>query len=302
MSEEKNYILAEADYVVGMKYKDIAAKYGVSINTVKSWKKRYAWSRNKKTKSTQKGCTQNKKGAHKKEAVAEDVSQVVINDELTDQQQLFCLYQSRMFNYTKAYMKAYPGCTYASAAVLGSRLMKNPVIRKEIEQLKQNHMNRELLKQEDIFQKFMDIAFADVTDYVSFGRENIQVMGAFGPIMVENKETGEKEVLEKEVNTVKFKQSEKVDGTLITEVKQGKDGASIKLVDKMKALQWIADHMDMATAEQKAKIEQINARTEQIRNNDNDDGEDGVVIVNDAPKDIGYSDTEIPSDIQQQDN
>nr|DAY95455.1 MAG TPA: Terminase small subunit [Caudoviricetes sp.] len=141
-----------------MKYKDIAAKYEVSINTVKSWKKRYAWSRNKKTGCIQKGCTQNKKGAHKKEAVAEDVSQVVINDELTDQQQLFCLYQSRMFNYTKAYMKAYPGCTYASAAVLGSRLMKNPVIRKEIEQLKQNHMNRELLKQEDIFQKYMDIA------------------------------------------------------------------------------------------------------------------------------------------------
>lgn len=271
MNEEKNYILAESDYVAGMKYKDIATKYGVSINTVKSWKKRYAWSRNKKTKCIKKGCTQNKKGAHKKEAVAEDVSQVVINDELTDQQQLFCLYQSRMFNYTKAYMKAYPGCTYASAAVLGSRLMKNPVIRKEIEQLKQNHMNRELLKQEDIFQKFMDIAFADVTDYVSFGRENIQVM-------VENKETGEKEVLEKEVNTVKFKQSEDVDGTLITEVKQGKDGASIKLVDKMKALQWLADHMDIATAEQKAKIEQIRAKTAIMSGTSEEETEDDGFI------------------------
>ena len=124
MSEEKNYILAEADYVAGMKYKDIAAKYDVSINTVKSWKKRYAWSRDKKS-CTKKGCTQNKKGAHKKEAVAEDVEQVVSNDQLTDQQRLFCLYQSRMFNYTKAYMKAYPDCSYASAAVLGSRLMKN---------------------------------------------------------------------------------------------------------------------------------------------------------------------------------
>lgn len=277
MNEEKNYILAESDYVAGMKYKDIAAKYGVSMNTVKSWKKRYAWSRNKKTGCIQKGCTQNKKGAHKKEAVAEDVSQVVINDELTDQQ-LFCLYQSRMFNYTKAYMKAYPGCTYASAAVLGSRLMKNQVIRKEIEQLKQNHMNRELLKQEDIFQKFMDIAFADVTDYVSFGRENIQVMGAFGPVMVENKETGEKEVLEKEVNTVKFKQSEDVDGTLITEVKQGKDGASIKLVDKMKALQWLADHMGIATAEQKAKIEQIRAKTAIMSGTSEEETEDDGFI------------------------
>lgn len=277
MNEEKNYILAESDYVAGMKYKDIAAKYGVSMNTVKSWKKRYAWSRNKKTGCIQKGCTQNKKGAHKKEAVAEDVSQVVINDELTDQQ-LFCLYQSRMFNYTKAYMKAYPGCTYASAAVLGSRLMKNPVIRKEIEQLKQNHMNRELLKQEDIFQKYMDIAFADVTDYVSFGRENIQVMGAFGPVMVENKETGKKEVLEKEVNTVKFKQSEDVDGTLIMEVKQGKDGASIKLVDKMKALQWLADHMDIATVEQKAKIEQIRAKTAIMSGTSEEETEDDGFI------------------------
>ena len=187
-------------------------------------------------------------------------------------------------------MKAYPGCTYASAAVLGSRLMKNQVIRKEIEQLKQNHMNRELLKQEDIFQKYMDIAFADVTDYVSFGRENIQVMGAFGPVMVENKETGEKEVLEKEVNTVKFKQSEEVDGTLITEVKQGKDGASIKLVDKMKALQWLADHMDIATVEQKAKIEQIRAKTEQIRHSETDTGEDAVHSWMEAVKKARESD------------
>ena len=244
MNEEKNYILAESDYVAGMKYKDIAAKYGVSINTVKSWKKRYAWSRNKKTKSTQKGCTQNKKGAHKKEAVAEDVSQVVINDGLTDQQQLFCLYQSRMFNYTKAYMKAYPGCTYASAAVLGSRLMKNQLIRETIEQLKQNHMNREMLKQEDIFQKYMDIAFADMNDYMSFGQEEIET--DYGPRMI---------------NSVRLKESDQVDGTLITEVKQGRDGVSVKLADRMKAIDWLADHMDIATAEQKAKIEQIRAKT-----------------------------------------
>ena len=139
-------------------------------------------------------------------------------------------------------------------------------------------MNRELLKQEDIFQKYMDIAFADVTDYVSFGRENIQVMGAFGPVMVENKETGKKEVLEKEVNTVKFKQSEDVDGTLIMEVKQGKDGASIKLVDKMKALQWLADHMDIATVEQKAKIEQIRAKTAIMSGTSEEETEDDGFI------------------------
>lgn len=261
MNEEKNYILAESDYVAGMKYKDIAAKYGVSINTVKSWKKRYAWSRNKKTKSTQKGCTQNKKGAHKKEAVAEDVSQVVINDELTDQQQLFCLYQSRMFNYTKAYMKAYPGCTYASAAVLGSRLMKNQLIRETIEQLKQNHMNREMLKQEDIFQKYMDIAFADMNDFMSFGQEEIET--DYGPRMV---------------NSVQLKESDQVDGTLITEVKQGRDGVSVKLADRMKAIDWLADHMDIATAEQKAKIEQIRAKTAIMSGTSEEETEDDGFI------------------------
>jgi phage terminase small subunit len=261
VNEEKNYILAESDYVAGMKYKDIAAKYGVSINTVKSWKKRYAWLRNKKTKSTQKGCTQNKKGAHKKEAVAEDVSQVVINDELTDQQQLFCLYQSRMFNYTKAYMKAYPGCTYASAAVLGSRLMKNQLIRETIEQLKQNHMNREMLKQEDIFQKYMDIAFADMNDFMSFGQEEIET--DYGPRMV---------------NSVRLKESDQVDGTLITEVKQGRDGVSVKLADRMKAIDWLADHMDIATAEQKAKIEQIRAKTAIMSGTSEEETEDDGFI------------------------
>ena len=261
MNEEKNYILAESDYVAGMKYKDIAAKYGVSMNTVKSWKKRYAWSRNKKTGCIQQGCTQNKKGAHKKEAVAEDVSQVVINDELTDQQQLFCLYQSRMFNYTKAYMKAYPGCTYASAAVLGSRLMKNQLIRETIEQLKQNHMNREMLKQEDIFQKYMDIAFADMNDYMSFGQEEIET--DYGPRMI---------------NSVRLKESDQVDGTLITEVKQGRDGVSVKLADRMKAIDWLADHMDIATAEQKAKIEQIRAKTAIMSGTSEEETEDDGFI------------------------
>lgn len=43
-----NYELALLDYQTGMKYKDIAEKYGVTINTVKSWKTRYQWSKDKK--------------------------------------------------------------------------------------------------------------------------------------------------------------------------------------------------------------------------------------------------------------
>lgn len=51
-----NYQLAEKDYKAGMKYKEIAQKYGVTLNTVKSWKTRY-WNDEKKKKV----CTPNKK-------------------------------------------------------------------------------------------------------------------------------------------------------------------------------------------------------------------------------------------------
>ncbi|MEF2969248.1 phage terminase small subunit [Paenibacillus sp. M1] len=53
---------AEADYQRGMKYKDIAEKYGVSINTVKSWKQRYGWQRQKGAPS-EKGVHTKKPGA-----------------------------------------------------------------------------------------------------------------------------------------------------------------------------------------------------------------------------------------------
>lgn len=61
---------------------------------------------------------------------------------------------------------------------------------------------------------------------------------------------------------------------------------------------------DLATEEQKARIMQLKANTERIQNGSNDDGEDGVTIVNDAPtgEDIGYSDPEVPADIQQQED
>lgn len=60
----EKYVLAEKDYVKGMKYKDIADKYDVSINTVKSWKKRYGWNRDRGAPS-EKSVHTKKRGAPK---------------------------------------------------------------------------------------------------------------------------------------------------------------------------------------------------------------------------------------------
>ena len=46
------------DYLKGMKQKEIASKYDISLNTLKSWIKRYNWSKEKK-----KGAPINKRGA-----------------------------------------------------------------------------------------------------------------------------------------------------------------------------------------------------------------------------------------------
>lgn len=254
---------AFADYLGGMKYKDIAEKYDVTVNTVKSWKTRYGWSRNKEkgvhTKK-KKVCTQKEQEnplSYQREN--NEVTEVMENSELTDKQRLFCICYVRCFNATKAYQKAYE-CSYETAVANAYRMMGNDGIKNEIHNLKQNRLNREFLSEEDIFQMYMDIAFADITDYVSFGRETVEVMGAFGPVQVKNEKTGKKEILKREINTVRFKESDSVDGRLISEIKQGKDGASIKLADRMKALQWLSDHMDLATEEQKARIGVLKAR------------------------------------------
>ncbi|MDK8182102.1 phage terminase small subunit [Paenibacillus sp. UMB4589-SE434] len=56
------HILAEQDYMLGLKYKEIADKYDVTLNTVKSWKQRHSWQRNKGAPDG-KGVHTNRKGA-----------------------------------------------------------------------------------------------------------------------------------------------------------------------------------------------------------------------------------------------
>ena len=249
---------AKEMYLKGMKLVEIASQLNLPEGTIRSWKNRYGWDSNANaTLQKPKRNVAKRKNAEKK-AVAEAVDQVISNPDLTDKQRLFCVLYVKCFNATKAAIKA--GYSKDSAMELGYQLLQKPSVRNEIARLKQNRLNREMWDESDIFQRYMDIAFGDITDYVEFGREKEQVMGAFGPVMVPDPETGEKIPLMREVNTIRFKESSEVDGSLISEIKQGKNGASVKLMDRLKALDWLADHMGMATPEQKARIEAMRAR------------------------------------------
>lgn len=291
---------AKTLYDKGLKLIDIANQLGIPEGTVRSWKNRYNWDCNVAKEKRNVAKAKKNKKQNQKEPSVDEVSSIIDNPELNDKQRLFCVHYIRCFNATKAYQRSY-GCDYRTAQSNGYKLLTNTYIKQEILRLKQERLNREFLSESDIFQKYMDIAFADITDYMEFGIEEVPVMAMYGPVKVENPETKEKEILKKKVNVARFKNSSEVDGTILAEVKQGKDGASIKLADRMKALQWLSDHMNMATEEQAAKIAQMKAQTERLAAAPTDGEEDGVEIINDADEkadqNIRDSDSEVSSGI-----
>ena len=203
----------------------------------------------------------------KRETVAADVRQVMENTELTEKQRLFCLYYIRCFNATRAYQKAY-GCSYEAAGTAGQRLLQKVAIRDEIQRLKQGRLNRELINEEDIVQKYIDIAFADITDYVEFGQEEVPIICDGSVAMQKDPETGEEIPATQKINTIRLRDAADVDGSLISEVRIGQSGTSVKLKDSMKVLQWLADHMDLATEEQRARIDQLRAQTDHLTGDD----------------------------------
>lgn len=241
--DKPNYESAELDYVNGMKYKDIAEKYGVSINTVKCWRQRYEWTKRKKEmrNKVQKGCIQ-------KDEVMQVAKEVAENTELTDKQKLFCLYYAKSFNATRSYQKAYGG-DYLSACTCGPRLLQKVAIKDEIMRMKEERYAKVLLKPSDIFQKYMDIAFADMTDFVEFGNKEV------------TKVDGEGEEYDAIVSHVHIKNDNEVDGTIISEVSKGREGVKVKLADRMRALDWLTEHMNMSTDRQKAELDALKARS-----------------------------------------
>lgn len=229
--------------------REIADMLDENEKTISNWKCRDKWNvvlQKNECSTTNKKVQKNTDNNMKKEPIAEEVKEVLENAELTDKQRLFCIYYIKYFNATKAYQKAY-NSSYIVANSEGYKLLVNPCIKSEIEKLKQHKLNQVMLSEEDIFQRYMDIAFSDITDYVNFGKREIEIL-----------EDNQSKTIE--VNYVDFNDSYNVDGTIISEVKQGKDGVSIKLHDKMKALQWLSDHMNIATDKQKAELEVLKSK------------------------------------------
>lgn len=212
--------------------KEFAEKHGVGYSTLRSRKNREKWDSELATKS--KSVASKKKSKKKANTLpVEEVDRVLDNPELNDKQKLFCLYYTKYFNATKAYQKAYE-VDYKTAASSAYRLLDNVGVTEEIHRLKQGKLNRAMLEEDDIVQKYIDIAFADIKDYVSFG-EKEKILGI----------SDKGDLVKVTDNFIDLKNDSEVDGTLITEIKEGQQGITIKLKDSMKALEWLANYFEM---------------------------------------------------------
>ena len=219
MNQSEKADLAEKDYIAGMKYREIAEKYNVSEDTVKSWKKRKNWVRESKSSKTgnsrnsenrvhtkiEKGCTQKSK-----------VQQYPENEEiegydLDEKHMMFCVYYVKSYNATKSYQKVY-GCDYYSAAVSANRLLKNPNIQKCIQEMQSQMIEKTMIREEDVLQRYIDIAMSDTNEFV--------------------------EIVDGEVRI-----KENLDGTVVKGIKEGKFGIEVQLYDRMKALDKVMEQI-----------------------------------------------------------
>lgn len=220
------------------KLKDIAAHLGVSEGQIKKWKSLDAWGNNKVTLVTKNGEVTNKKTV---EHVVYETAQE--NAELSDQEKDFCFHLSRIRNATTAAIRA--GYSKRSAKQLGSRLWQKPEIKAEVARLRKLRMDISMLVDaDDILDLYMRAAFADMSDFMEFGTEERTVIGEMGEVISTDPETGEKKPLTYTANYIRFKDCEDVDGQLISEVRQGRDGVSVKLVDRMRAWDWLTKYFE----------------------------------------------------------
>lgn len=261
--------------------KDIAAQLNVSESTVRSWKTKDNWEEKiNGALQINKRSAPNKKVTKKrvtKQAINDEVESVLENAELTEKQRLFCIYYIERFNATDAYKRAYE-CSYNTAKTHGCKLLKNVAIKSEIDRLteeclQEQEINSKLLNKR-LFQKYMDIAFSDITDFLEFNSEKVE--GEFGPYLK---------------NSVVLKDSNQLDGSLISEISEGKDGIKIKLQDKMKALQWLSDRTDLLPTETKTKLDleilKLEVEMNKLDNTEEEVEEDGFIeALDDTAKEV----------------
>lgn len=304
MARERDPRRAEAEKIwlesggkIGLN--EIAQQLDLPDATIRGWKNKDGWAsklnggdsgsakgKTKKKKQQPKGTEQTKKESERSVKRSERSNQIrnVPNEEepveeedpeiegLTDKNRLFVMEYLRDFNATRAAMSV--GYSKKTASSIGWRLLRKVEIQTEIARVTEMMAAGIGLSVQRIIAELMKIAFADITDYVRFGQKKYPLY---------SRKTGEPIVDEDgnpqygTQNYVDLMNYDEIDGAVISEVKEGKDGFSVKMYNKMEALKQLEKYTDFLTEMDRLKVEK--AKLELIKLRDEEDGNSITVLL-----------------------
>ncbi|AYJ38887.1 terminase small subunit [Lactiplantibacillus paraplantarum] len=251
---------AGRDYSSGMAYKDISAKYGVPVNTLKSWRTRDGWK--KDASAIKKVQPKRKKDAPK--VAPKIVDELEANNELTEKQKLFCLFYLQRFNATWAYQQAYR-VDWNTANVNGSRMLVNASVKRQLTELKKQQQSDLYFDLQDIILELRQQSKSDVRDVVSFKTVKrlrwTKIRDKTGPYEDDNghyrmdpdidPETGEQAWYYE--NIVTLEDSNQIDTSNVKSIRIDKGEAVVEMYDKQKALETLAKYADVYTTQQESQ-------------------------------------------------
>ncbi len=120
--------------------KEIAARLGVAIGTIKTWKRRDRWGETSdgfqgfRKDETRQSETKRKRRAAVNRKITEAMEAV---ETLSDVEKDFCLHYVQCYNATQAAWRTGAYSTYGSAKQNGWRMLQKPAVQTEIKRLKQ---------------------------------------------------------------------------------------------------------------------------------------------------------------------
>jgi len=164
---------------------------------------------------------------------------------LTEKQRRFCEEYLIDLNATRAYKAAYPSIKKEStAAQAGSRMLRNVKVAEHIRERMEDRQKRTEITQDRVLRELAAIAFADVTDIVSFNGGRVVI-----------KPTDD---LPRETRKI------------IAGIKEGQYGTEVKTYDRIRALELLGKHLGMFEPrkdeldkeEQKARIAKLRRETQ----------------------------------------
>ena len=200
------------------------------------------WPKKKRKKKSNSKNSNASKEKQKNIKLLKNLPAIICEDtnNLTEKQEIFCLYYDRNHNATLSAKKA--GYSEKTAYVQGYQLLQKPLVRARVQALKELRRASIMFNEDDIVEQRMKIAFADITDVAKWGVEEYPITDNEGALII-NPKTGN--VLMGKRSYLNFNDSNDIDGSLIKEISMGRSGLKIKLEDKQRALEWLESYFEM---------------------------------------------------------